>query len=287
MNRNDLLSGDELSVSKALTVVESDRVAARSLIGSLPEREYYVIGITGSSGAGKSTLVNWLSVSFSDASRTAVLAIDPSSPFKGGAFLGDRIRMNRASRSGKILIRSMASRGMVGGLSPSVFDAVELLGRCGYHYIIVETVGVGQAETDIVNLSDVVVLVLAPGIGDEIQMMKAGIMEIGDIYTVNKMDIHGADQLANRIRSVLDLADVKREIVKTNSLTGTNVDRLYQLLIGELNRREKSGKIEESRQRRREIAELNTAFSALKEAHSRGVKLEAIMECINRLREDG
>ncbi len=285
MNSNSLTNGDELSLSKALSVVESDRISARRLISSLPEKHSLVVGVTGSPGAGKSTLVDHLSLRFSESAKTAIIAIDPSSPFRGGSLLGDRIRMSRASRSGKVFIRSMASRGLVGGLSPGIYDAVDLLGRCGYGFVIVETVGVGQAETDIVNLSDLVVLVLAPGIGDDIQIMKAGIMEIGDIYVVNKMDMPGAEQLARRVKSILEFAGIEREIVMTGAVEGKNIDKLSDLITGKLNKLKKNGEIENSRKKRTEHAELNAALFAVREAATEGVKLEELIECLQKLRE--
>jgi len=188
---------DQLKISRSLSRIENDTDSARKIIGELPARDYCVIGVTGSPGAGKSSLTDRLACISAEEKTTAVVAIDPSSPFTGGAFLGDRIRMRRATDDPRVFVRSMASRGNVGGLSPSIYNSVEFLGRSGYDRIYVETVGAGQSETDIVNLADIVLLLMAPGLGDDVQTMKAGIMEIGDIFVINKSDLPGADQLAS------------------------------------------------------------------------------------------
>ncbi|MDK2954131.1 methylmalonyl Co-A mutase-associated GTPase MeaB [Kosmotoga sp. DU53] len=280
MKIEKLLSKDPLWISKALTTVERDPIAGKELIDSLPEREYHVIGVTGSPGAGKSTLVDRLATELSSDHSVAVIAIDPSSPFTGGAILGDRIRMRHALENDKIFVRSMASRGKVGGLSPAIYDAVKLLGKCGFEKIIVETVGAGQSETDIVNLADIVLLILAPGIGDEIQMLKAGIMEIGDIYVVNKMDVDGAASLVNKIKAMLAFSDRKKEVILTNAVSGKNVDKLCALVEKELSKLIETGLIHKKRAHRERFHKLNSICEIIQERFLEDEKLDTLLEFI-------
>lgn len=192
-----------------------------------------VLGITGSPGAGKSTLVDALAAEWRKAGRkVAIVAVDPSSPFSGGAILGDRIRMNRAVEDSQVYIRSMATRGSLGGLARATIDAVQILDAAGFDHIIVETVGVGQAEVDIVRLADTCVVVLVPGMGDSVQAIKAGILEIADVFVINKSDREGADLLHRDITVLVSLNehkpnDWKQAIVKT---VATNAEGLPDLV---------------------------------------------------------
>ena len=168
----------------------------------------HVIGLTGSPGAGKSTLVDALISAFRKKEKTVgVLAVDPTSPFTGGAILGDRIRMQRHAEDPEVFVRSLATRGALGGLSKAVGDAVHIMDVMGKEIIMVETVGTGQQEVDIVNHSHTVIVVLVPGMGDEIQAIKAGIMEIADIFVINKADRDGAGQLASELGAMLNMAN--------------------------------------------------------------------------------
>jgi len=168
----------------------------------------HVIGVTGSPGAGKSTLVDQLAKNLrAQGQRVAILAIDPSSPFSGGAVLGDRIRMVAVQEDPDVFIRSMATRGALGGISRATYDAVQVLDAAGFDSIIIETVGVGQGEVDIVRLSDTCLVVLVPGMGDSVQAIKAGILEIADVFVINKADREGADILQKDLRVLLTLSE--------------------------------------------------------------------------------
>jgi len=172
----------------------------------------HIIGITGAAGAGKSTLVDGLISAFRKQNKTVgVLAVDPTSPFSGGALLGDRIRMQKHAEDSGVFVRSLATRGAMGGLSKAAGDAIHILDAMGKDVIIVETVGTGQQEVDIMNNSHTVVVVLVPGMGDEIQAIKAGIMEIADIFVVNKADHAGAPQLMRELKNMLDMAPIPED----------------------------------------------------------------------------
>ncbi|HEX7717235.1 MAG TPA: methylmalonyl Co-A mutase-associated GTPase MeaB, partial [Marmoricola sp.] len=196
----------------------------------------HVVGITGSPGVGKSTSTSALVGALrAQGKRVGVLAVDPSSPFSGGALLGDRIRMQDHALDPEVYIRSMASRGHLGGLSWAAPQAIRVLDAAGCDVILVETVGVGQSEVEIASMADTTLVLLAPGMGDGIQAAKAGILEIGDLYVINKADRDGADQLRRELRSMLALAERSEgawrpEIVKTVAMTGEGVEEVVSAL---------------------------------------------------------
>lgn len=197
-----LKNGDFHAVARAISLVENAGPGSEELLKSLQHVHVPVIGITGPPGAGKSTLTDALIKQFiEDGKKLAILCVDPSSSFHSGAILGDRIRMNRWYNSPSVFIRSLSSRGTMGGLNPRIFQITDLLAQAGFDYILIETVGVGQAEVDISRLADQVILVLVPESGDDIQTMKSGIMEIGDIFVVNKSDRPGAEQFLHSLKS--------------------------------------------------------------------------------------
>lgn len=191
----------------------------------------YILGVTGSPGAGKSTLVDQLAVfARTQGKKVAILAVDPSSPYTGGAILGDRIRMSQAASDHSIYIRSLASRGALGGLSRAVLDSVHILDAAGFNLIIIETVGVGQGEVDIVKVADTVIVTLVPGMGDSVQTFKAGIIEIADLFVINKSDREGSDLLERDLRLLLSLGNLQEwqpKILKTVATNGVGIGEVY------------------------------------------------------------
>ncbi len=220
-----ILKGDVRSASRLLTLVESHDPSARPLLKALfPHTgKATLIGITGPAGAGKSTLINQMITLFRRVNRSVgVLAVDPTSPLSGGAILGDRLRMHPHFLDREVFIRSLATRGAWGGISSALFDAIHILDAMGKEIILIETVGVGQDEVEIARLADVVVLVLSPGLGDEVQMMKAGLLEIGDVVVVNKGDRREARELLHSLREIID----DRPLIKISAEKGEGLPLL-------------------------------------------------------------
>lgn len=226
-----VLAGRTRAVARAITMVEDgDEMAARMVARLRPlARGGHLIGLTGSPGAGKSTLVSALAREYRSRGKTVgVIAIDPSSPFSGGAFLGDRVRMPELASDPGVFVRSMASRGHPGGLAAAVEDVAVILRAAGKDIVLVETVGVGQGELDVAGLVETVVVLMTPGMGDEIQSMKAGILEVADIYVVNKADLPGADAVARSLETVAHQSsgDWQRPVVQTTALSSVGVSTL-------------------------------------------------------------
>jgi LAO/AO transport system kinase len=206
---DSVLQGDRLALARILTQVENNTQEGRDLLNALFPRtgKAHLIGVTGAPGTGKSSLVNQLALFYRGQKKTvAIVAVDPSSPFTGGAVLGDRVRMKDLSGDKGVFIRSMASRGSLGGLARATAGEVQVFDAAGYEIILIETVGAGQGEVDIVRLAHTTLVVEAPGLGDDIQAIKAGILEIADILVVNKADRPGVENTEKALRSMLDLA---------------------------------------------------------------------------------
>ncbi|HXR61436.1 MAG TPA: methylmalonyl Co-A mutase-associated GTPase MeaB, partial [Solirubrobacterales bacterium] len=251
-----LLSGEKRALARAITLIESDDPAGWELVREVYPRtgRARIVGFTGPPGVGKSTLIGALTGELRKAEReVAVLSIDPSSPFTRGALLGDRIRLTEHFLDPGVFIRSMASRGALGGLSEAALQVALIMDAAGKDDVLIETVGVGQAEIDVIDHADTVVLVLMPGSGDSIQALKAGVMEIPDVIAVNKADHPLTDTMVREIRGVLTLAPSEGgwpvPIVKTEALTGRGTDELAAKLAEHRAFVESEGLLSERRRR--------------------------------------
>ncbi len=248
-----ILGGDHRAIARVITLVENNAPESTDIMKELHRYSghAHVLGVTGVMGCGKSSLICELTVCLrKQGKKVGIIAIDPTSPFTGGALLGDRIRMMNLSTDSGVFIRSMGTRGMLGGLTSSVCDVVEIFDAAGMEYIIIETVGVGQAEVDIIRVADTTLVVLVPGLGDAVQTIKAGMMEIADIFVVNKADKPGVEQTVAELESLVDLIPLntwKIPIVSTSVKQKKGIDTLLQRINDHMTYLHESQKISEKR----------------------------------------
>jgi LAO/AO transport system kinase len=276
-----ILRGDKRAVARALTIIENDRVDKRTLLQALYPYagRAHVVGFTGSPGAGKSTLVDQvIRYLRMEGKRVGVVAVDPSSPFTGGALLGDRVRMLSHSDDDGVYIRSVGSRGSLGGLAKASREMLYPLEAYGCDVILLETVGVGQSELDVMSVADTVVLVLTPGAGDHVQTAKAGIMEIADVFVVNKSDLPGSDALVREVQLMLHDKRAFREdwqppVVKTSATQCENLASVWQAIASHLQHIHNDGYWQARRkQRHREetLSLLEIAFHQYLQSRAQG-----------------
>jgi GTPase len=272
-------AGDRRAVARMLSRAEVASAEAREALDLIYTRagRAHIVGITGVPGSGKSTLVaKLIAVAVGQGRRIGVVAIDPSSPFSGGSILGDRIRMGEVATHPSVFVRSMATRGALGGLAHGTLEAVDILDAAGYDTIFVETVGVGQDEVDVVRAAHTTVVVSAPGLGDDIQAIKAGILEIADVHAVSKSDKPEADKTVSELKSMLGLAIAAGGIrstvpvIKTSASTGEGIAELLSAVDTHREHLVTSGQYEQRRQAIRERRMLKAAEQLLHEAFERG-----------------
>lgn len=276
-----VLAGDRRSIARAITIIENNPTEAQKLVATIyPHTEKaHIIGITGPPGSGKSTLIEKIIREYRQRGKTVgVIAVDPTSPFTGGAFLGDRIRMQELSTDQGVFIRSMATRNYMGGIAKATKDAVKVLDAAGKDIVIVETVGAGQSEVEIIKVAKTIILICAPGLGDEIQAIKAGIMEIADIFVVNKADRENANKAVMDIKAILKLNNKEKAwdtpVLKTAALTGEGVPQLIEKI------EEHKRFLEKEKERKRS---LEKAEAELIEA----IKEKVVSSIINDLKKEG
>ncbi|MDQ3930762.1 MAG: methylmalonyl Co-A mutase-associated GTPase MeaB [Chloroflexota bacterium] len=262
-----MLSGDRAAASRLMTIVENRRRGYREAMRLLMPHtgRAHILGVTGPPGAGKSTLVNELIKVYREQGKTVgVVAVDPTSAVSGGALLGDRIRMLSYYQDPGVFVRSMASRGQLGGLAAATVDVARVLDAMGRDMVIIETVGVGQDEVSIAGLADTTLLVEVPGMGDDVQAIKAGVMEIADVFVINKADREGADRLANQIKTVMRLLPQAEDawippIVKTTAAEGTGIPDLLNAIAKHQDYLSAEGRLEKQRRARLQTEVLDRA----------------------------
>lgn len=278
-----LLAGDRRTAAKMISLIENDGPGKHELLKALYPHtgNAYIVGITGSPGAGKSSLTDQIITYLrKQGKKIGVIAVDPTSPFTGGAILGDRIRMNEHFLDKEVFIRSMGTRGSLGGLARATKEVLKVLDAFGCDFILVETVGVGQSELEIMTAADSTVVVLTPGAGDSIQAIKAGIMEIADVFAVNKADLEGADRVVTEVQVMLDLSSHTRPkgpaswrppVIKTVTISGAGVEELVNAVFAHRAHLEESGRLTVERK-----ARLKAELSEIIEFHIKDLIKEKV-----------
>ncbi|MFX0105657.1 MAG: methylmalonyl Co-A mutase-associated GTPase MeaB [Candidatus Hodarchaeota archaeon] len=285
---------DKIALAKLITIIENDPDKAHEIFKHFEDIKHdsYIIGITGSPGVGKSTLTGVICKKLLDEGKTVgIICVDPTSPFSGGAFLGDRVRMTNISLHPNVFMRSLASRGYKGGISRAVFDISLLYEAYGMDLIIIETVGVGQSEFDIYNLAYTVVVILVPGYGDAIQMQKAGLIELGDIYDINKKDLGGED-IAVQVEMMLDdtifQSGWRPPVSMTDAISGEGVDDLIQHIWDHKEHIELSELLNEKKKRRFSYKIKELIYSKIEKLISENYINESeINKIVNHVIDDG
>jgi GTPase len=280
-----ILTGDHRAIARLITQVENNAPEAVQTMKEIHPAtgNASVIGVTGVMGSGKSSLIYELAATYRTmAKKVGIIAIDPTSPFTGGALLGDRIRMTDLSCDEGVFIRSMGTRGMIGGLTSALYDVVEILDAAGMDIILIETVGVGQDEVDIVKIADTTLVVLIPGLGDSVQTIKAGLMEIADIFVVNKADKPGVEQTVAELESMLDLThnqDRRTPIVATSVKEKKGIDQLISQITDHQEYLKKNQRFEQRRRQRYEAELIELIRKRLMDFILDENKLKTTVDC--------
>ncbi len=285
---------DKIALAKLISIIENEPERAYEIFKHFEDNknDSYIIGITGSPGVGKSTLTGAITQKLLDQGKSVgIICVDPTSPFSGGAFLGDRVRMTKVTLHPNVFLRSLASRGYKGGISRAVFDISLLYEAWGMDVIIIETVGVGQAEFDVYNLAYSIVVVLVPGYGDAIQMQKAGIIEIGDMYDINKKDLGGED-IAVQIEMMLDdtifQSGWRPPVLMTDAINGEGIDDLLQNIWDHKEHVELSGLINEKKKNRFKYKIKELVYSKIEDLVSKSlINEDEIDDIIKNALDDG
>jgi LAO/AO transport system kinase len=292
-------SGDIRALARAISLVEKRDPSVRAIEQAMRDRpQAYVVGFTGAPGTGKSTLVDVLITLLRKLDRSvAVIATDPNSPFSGGAILGDRIRMQRHALDPKVFIRSMGARGHLGGLSLAARETIRLLGAFGFDPVILETVGVGQSELEVAAVADTTIVVLTPNLGDGVQMIKAGILEIADIFVVNKADLEGSNRAVTELRGMLSLSmstpalragapkEWKPPIIATSAARQEGIDKLWEAVLAHRRHLESSGREQELARQRLEEETAEVAAEIARDRVRRALAEDPTL--VERLLADG
>jgi LAO/AO transport system kinase len=280
-----VIAGDHRSIARLITLVENNAPDAVEIMKQIHRHtgQASIVGVTGVMGSGKSSLIFELALAYrAESKKVGIIAIDPTSPFSGGALLGDRIRMTDLSTDEGVFIRSMGTRGMMGGLTSSLYDVVEILDAAGMDVIFIETVGVGQDEVDIVKVADTTLVVLVPGLGDSVQTIKAGLMEIADIFVVNKADKPGIEQTVAELESMLDLSNTKDRrtpIVPTSVKNRQGIPLVVEKIAEHQSYLKKSNSFEKRRRQRYEAELIEIIRKRLMDFIFDEKKLKTTVDC--------